>query len=354
MFWDTMASFHVRPTQNLPNGPYRLDQGVPRSFIRATVANLPDNGDLESPTEIKQLSTGIEKITPLGELLEPARTNHVLDSSFNRSFATNNWTETGEGENGSTIDADTADLIFKPTITTQSCKLTAGSPLGATSLRITTDTASLAAGTDFCVSVLHKDSTSGGTLGLRVRRNLDNNFWDESGGGSWSGSTVTNYFTERSEITLDRTLRIPIGVGASAIRVQCVADQVAGQVNNVYHVQLEDDSNRAYPTSPIVTTTATVTRNADDLEVESTDSGRRVWHINRGTLRFSFRPLWLAADFIADEIVRLVELRHDANNHYLISYKPNIPGRVRGRPYRYHKCLYRLRGVLDFGLITGA
>lgn len=282
LHWDTMLT--KKPFSGAADGIARLSGGK-RSFTRNSKAWFEDPSD----RRIVEATAGTEKYAADGELLESKQQNEILNSSF-KDGVSGSWTLEGTGINGSAIANDTVDLLFDSKVSANSCKMTAGNPLGGTDLAIRQTTASIPASTDMRFSVDHLDD-SGAALSWSLQRSSDSNWWNDSTPG-WQVGGVDNNFTVRSTKTRDKSAIIPTGASANTLTVRVKAKTTAGQINHVYHVQLE--RNR-FPTSRIVTQTAVVTREADTLEISNNSDGR-VWDPARGTFFCEIIPTWSSGD----------------------------------------------------------
>jgi hypothetical protein len=168
--------------------------------------------------------------TPLGLLVEGARTNELLHA---RNLSNAAWTKTNATAAltaiGITGAANSASLL-----TATAANATAIQPrtLGAAS-RV--------------FSVFLRRVTGSGPVELTV-----------NGGTGWTGVTITAAWARYALIVTGANPSVGIRL------------QTAGDVVEVDCAQLESSFN---PSSPIITTTATVTRNADDVTIANAVGG---------------------------------------------------------------------------------
>src|SRR5260221_2912302 len=263
---------------------------------------------------------GADKHDIEGDLFESSSQNEIIQSAFKNGTFTG-WTTSGTGSNGSAIAADSGDNLFA-TITdgsAQSVKFTAGNPVHAADMQVQgTATASQLATSIMTGSFWRKDD-SGQPLWFAIQRAFDNNWWRESD-QTWQAAKTWNPMTGGSSIPT-RYITKQINVGANATTLTPffglpTAGAVAGQVNHLYHVQIE---KKNYATSAIVTEATVVPRSADMLTVSNNTSARS-WPEDWGTFRCKSRPWWSTSALPAGAKMTLAYVQHDANNYDWLYY----------------------------------
>jgi hypothetical protein len=312
-FWDTGISEEAPSA--FGQGVARLDPGATRTFTRASNAWIENAAvAAQNSIQIAQIGEDIEKQAADGLLIEAAGTNEQIQSSF--ANAETGWTSAGEGSNGSAIAVDTSDLLFEDTVSGNSIKFTAGSPIHVADLTfIGTATSSITANSIVRASFDHKDD-SGSPLYYAIQRGSSDYYRDSD--QTWQGALTWNAMTAAT--TPHRHISKQIDIGTNNRTLQATlgiptATGVAGQINHLYHVQIELGD---YATSRILTSTATVTRSTDSLVV-SNDHPIRTWPVEQGTFFFQFIPEWSEAD-LAAEVKELFRAYYDDNNIDRIEY----------------------------------
>jgi hypothetical protein len=190
-----------------------------------------------------------------------------------------------------------------------------------------TASAAIAASSIVSVSVDHKDD-SGSPLYFAVQRGVDSKYV-KTDGVNWQAGKVWHAMT--TSLTPARYAFVQIDVGTSSTTLTVLvgvptASGVAGQINHLYHVQVEV---YPYPTSRIVTAAAAVTRAADSLTIENFH-GKRVWMNERGYAHLVFIPEWNSAD-VTGVSRFLWSAFYDANNSFKLFYSGGTSFKVRTR-----------------------
>lgn len=191
-----------------------------------------------------------------GLLMEGQRANELT-----RSSGVNGTTGLSVSGSG-TIATDATVLLFDPTVSPNSIKLTAGSPISANFLvQWGAATARLAANAKCVLSVDYRNAVAADKLYAVVQRAVDSKYWRESD-LSWQAAVTLNPLGTATAFA--RYVSAPIAVGAGAttltVSIGVPTTGTAGQVNWVGHVQLEQG---LWASSRIVTTTAAGIRAAD-------------------------------------------------------------------------------------------
>lgn len=316
--WDTMVS-ELTPDNNRDGVAYAsLGQRV---FARNAKAYIEDPAATkQGARSLVEVAVDKPKMAPLGELLEGARTNGLLRSSFVNGLT--GWTPSGAS---GSVAAATDRLLFLSAITPNSAKFTAGNPHSADLVLTSTATGSYSANTIVCVSAW-VESINGEPLKWRLQRSIDSWFWNDTS-GAWQSGAVDNDFnnlTVGSGIAhLCWSKAIDVGGGATTLTfsARLLSGGTASRVSYLYHAQIE---NGPYPTSVIVTTTAAVTRDADALYVTS-DHGARTWP-EQGHFRLQWNPLMATSGLTTGRILTLLDYYLDADNYVRLTYEQAITG----------------------------
>ena len=253
LLWDT-ACTDERNASARQGGVARMMKGIGFTFSRQSNAWPVNPSDT---TAITYCANNERAISQLGELLEEARTNECLRSSF--VSGTTGLTLAGTGTNGSAIAVDTADLFFDQATSPNSLKFTAGSPHAA-ELRATFPATASWATTPARVTIDHK-TDSGEGLYWRLQRSGDSNYWND-GTGAWQAGSVDNACAaSTSRDPANRTISKSVTMDATSRTLTLSAllqsGGTAGRISHLYHVQIEKGT---YPSSRIVTDAAAVTR----------------------------------------------------------------------------------------------
>jgi len=314
-FWDTMIS---EESPALSQGIARLDAGAGRVFTRASKAwGGNAAAAAQGITQIVEVLDDTELLATSGEQIEAAATNHLIQSSFKNG--TTGWTTSGTGSNGSAIATDTATLLFDSAVSGNSIKFTSGSPIHVADLYLqSTTTASIGASTVVTGSFDHLDD-SGAALSYAIQRGVDSKWWRDSD-QTWQVALTWNAMTvATSAVDRHRTKAIDVGAGATTLTLRVgvpTASGVAGQINHLYHAQIETGP---YATGRILTTTATYTRAAAVLKVENVH-GRRTLNNPQFSGHVQFLSEWSTSDLAAGATRWLFDIQYDADNKYRVFY----------------------------------
>jgi hypothetical protein len=298
LLWDTAWSRLA--TTSLEGGAARFSVSD-RTFERESVVYFASPADPTLVLRAKMHEPGLDYN---GELLEDEAYNWLLRSSV--VSGTTGLTLTGTGVNGSAIAADTTELLFDPEISGNSLKFTAGNPQANELVAKWPDTESLNVSVYdqfFRLSIDHLDD-SGATLYFRLKRLVDNQFWDDSG-STW-GSTVDNAITNSTTRARFKSKLIDLGGSNTVVQLEVLQQTggTASRVNRVFHVQLEDT---AYPTSRIVTDDVKLRRRTVDLRFVATNASNvDVYRQDQGTFLAEVTPYWDSADLLTASVDRTV------------------------------------------------
>lgn len=253
LLWDTGCT-DERNSSARQGGVARLRKGLGFTFSRQSNAWPVNPAD---STAVTYCANNERAISQTGELLEEARTNECLRSSF--ASGTTGLTLAGTGTNGSAIAVDTADLFFDQATTPNSLKFTAGSPHAA-ELRATFPATASWATTPARVTIDHKTDNGEG-LYWRLQRSGDSNYWNDSTGAWGAGSVDNACATSTSRNPSNRSISKSVTMDATSrtltLSVFLQSGGTASRVSHLYHVQIEKGT---YPSSRIVTDAAAVTR----------------------------------------------------------------------------------------------
>lgn len=291
LVWET--GYSRLDTARSESGTARFYPDVTRSFERASKVyhSSPADADLVVVTPMNEPAIGYD-----GELFEGSATNFLLRSSL--TSGTTGLTLTGTGVNGSAIAVDTVALLFDPDITPNSLKFTAGDPHTSDLEAQWPDTESINVATYgqyFRLSIDHLDD-SGATLYFRLKRLVDNNFWDDSG-STW-GSTVDNPITNATTRTRFKSKVIDLGGSNTVCQLEILQQSggTASRINRVFHVQLE---NTRYPSSRIVTDDTKDSRGPTGWEMIQVSDDRRCYWEEQGTVLAEVVLDWNSTDLTA-------------------------------------------------------
>jgi len=304
--WDVAKS--LKATSDLTEGIPRLDGGNTRTWSRGSSAWVYRADGMIAP-----VGSDSDKHDANGDLFEGESANEIIQSAFKNGAANvyTGWTQSGTGSNGSAIADDTADLLFDTTVASRSVKLTAGTPIHAADLQLqATATASFLANTILRASIWHRDD-SGYAAYWAAQRSVDSRWWRDSD-QTWQVAKTWNALAVSTSRARGKSKQIDVGAGATTVTVFVGIPTTgqAGQVNHVFHVQLEQ---KRFVTSTIATETVKYTRAADKL-TWSNNSACRAWIAQHATFRGRVRPWWDAAD-VATVNKTIFYVGHDANNY---------------------------------------
>jgi hypothetical protein len=276
-------------------GVLRILTGQTWTYTRASTAYVEDPGDghvIEASVDVEALDRG-------GWLAETERTNYILDSGFSRGIL-GNWT----GAGGASIITP-ASLLFDASLSRYAAELPS-----ATSGNITQ--AITSGGLQYWyLSVDHEDD-SGGALDWRLQRSSDSKYFN-AGTGAWDVAATVNFFATRTTRTRDYSGLIDAGAAAGNLTLRLRSSTSGDQ--RVYFVQLEPGR---WPTSRILTRTATVARTAGRLLV-SNNTAARAWNAARGTARITLVPWWTSSE-VGSTAFTLLWISYDANNSIRLWY----------------------------------
>ena len=317
-FRDTMSSDEVPSAQY--QGVLRLDPGAGRVFVRAETTAYIENPSaaLQGFTQLVRIGADQEKLSIMGpetiELIEPARTNSALRSSYFNGL-------TGITTAGaSTITADTtvAKLLFEALESPNSLKFTAGNPHGTDGTAAHPVTAAFAANDRIVVSYYHMDD-GGEALAIHIQKSGGgSDYWNDST-GAWAAGPINNSMPV-SSTRYARWISKVIDVGTGTPTITATIVQPSGgtvsRVNRGGHLQIELGRSA---TSPILTTTVAVARAADNLKIENF-TGKVVYDPARLSGAVDVVPNFNSADLAAGDVQNILRAYKDANNYDVLFY----------------------------------
>ncbi len=297
-------------------GQFRVyPPGVTRTITRASSMWVPQAGG-----SVVQVFENEEPLTLEGLLIETGAENEILDSAFRYGVDNGDWTLINEADNGSDVADDTGDLLFEPGVSLQSCKLTAGDPLGAVGIE---QDITIGAGDQALrhLSIDHKDD-SGEVLSIKVQRDSDSHYRTSLSVDSW----------DAAETYLD----LPLSQNAIARYVDCIhfsppaggivytiglyAKSAASQVNHIYQVDFVKGNFAKYATSRIVTGDGTsYSRVVTTCQISNANTAR-IWRNEKGTCYFRYIPQYDYDSPPTSIDKRLITLYHDGSNACYVIY----------------------------------
>lgn len=299
-FWDVGKT--DRNPGDYSDGIASLTSGGGRTFYRASSAWV-----LTPAGTIVKITSYIAKREPYGLLIEGQGANELLHNAF-KDGAFTGWTASGSGA----ITSDSSELLFDAATTAivRSVKLAAAATISTDLQLLSGATGTIPANTKCRVSFWHKDD-SGAALRYFVQRNVDSKYWRDSD-QSWQVAKTWNPLPVSTSRARHATKVMDVGTSATTLQVGLGVPTTGtpNQVNHAYHAQVE---KRPFATSAIVSTTAVFTREADQDLIQMA-AGSEEWPPGFGSARLKVRPLWNAADVLA-ELKTLLYAEHDPSNY---------------------------------------
>ena len=146
---------------------------------------------------------------------------------------------------------------------------------------------------------------------------LSDNLYFRASDSTWQVAATDNSQAIPSGLVVKEQFLARIDLGGTSVAVNITIKNTAGDTLRVYHLQVDTNP---WPSSPILTTTAEVTRASESYTI-SNNVGARVWPNTRGTLIIEGQPFWsLNDDNSIDHTV--VAVVYDASNWYKLYYDP--------------------------------
>ena len=246
-----------------------------------------------------------------GMVIEDARTNYLLESSFVAGVG--GWTESGGGAGAAIAAEAPADPLFDPTVSGNCLKVTMGDASSdhvAISLNAAVNIAGI-----HRLSIDHRDD-SGATFYWRMRRGSDTWFYRDDT-GAWQAGAFDNPMTVRTSRARD--VSKPIDFGASTginFTMRQLAGGSASRVNRIYHVQLED--GYAVTSRMVTGSVAGTTRALATYKYAHTTTKRGILPTN-GAWQGKWTPFFSSGDN-SSGTVTIWEIVFDANNLFRLQY----------------------------------
>ena len=286
------------------DGFARLDaSGAAREFARSSNAWSVDIGG-----QVKLRTPAKEKFETAGLLCESPRTNLQTRSSFVSGLT--GWSKNEDTGTG-TFAADTGDLLFESSVSTQSGRLTLDTALAEVDLLPPAIT--LATSTEYTFSLDYKTEGSS-AIGIKIQNTSTGNWLQAN--GTWTAienDQVLNAATSPSRYAL--TFTSEASGTAYQVTIKCT-NVSAGERVWVYHTQVEAG---AWASSRIVTDASTYERLGDDLRIRNDSTlSQRIFPVDKFTAEILFTPQWNSGDVDARQV--LWELYHDANNQIRLQH----------------------------------
>ena len=251
-------------------GVLTVGKAPARAYTRDGYAWVPD---VVSGLYVR-IDPNQEKLSTLGNLLEPYARNELARSSF--VSGTTGLTLSGTAVNGSAIAVDTAAayMMFDTTVTVNSLKFTAGSPHAADLYAQWPAFTTPGAINNFFSGWHYDDNAE--ALKWAAQRSSDSKWWNDTA-STWDVGIVWNSFALSGAgfVRGDSKAILMPAAGTVTFRVGLPSGGTASRKNHLYHVQCEswiyiDNAKRSAGgvTTPIVTdATAGLFRGADILRV---------------------------------------------------------------------------------------
>ena len=293
LFWDA-ARTDKRNSGARQDGVARIIKssgvGAEAKFTRPSKAWIENPAD---PTSVVECAQAERAINQTGEYLEEKRTNLIARSSG--VSGTTGLSIFGAGTNGSSITADTTDLLFGSETSPSSLKFTAGTPHTA-HLYLVWSTATISASSEVRVSLDYKIDNGESFYWQLVRSSGATTYWDDANGVWTAGTTNTNLPAVNPRSAASRFISKKINVGLVDVTLTLYLFQwsggTSGRISHLYHAQVEVG---AFATSRIVTDGAAVTRERSELSHPVTTAAK-IYDPALGTFFCEFTPEWSSAD----------------------------------------------------------
>ena len=238
-----------------------------------------------------------------GRLSEGQAINTVLNSAFVDGLTS--WSTVA----GAPALDSSSPQYWDPTITNQHLYLT----------NDTIEQAGIVAAAGWQRFMLAHFEDVADELQVRLLRASDGWSWDPVSGTWVAGSTL---ITIPSRLVWTEDLIGPIDQTAGSTTYTIRLQTAAGHGSHVALAQLElAQHGKGWSSSPIVTTTAAVTRVANSLK-ENNDAANRKIRGSRGCVRARLIPFFSSADLVTGSRLYVFAVTHDANNWIRLYYDP--------------------------------
>jgi len=284
--------------------PY-IDLGGGRTISRNQKAYVLKSAD---DTLYAEVPVDKEKWDPLGWRVEGGSdVNRLLNSSFSQGSGSTftNWTPTAGGTGS--IAEDTTNYLFDASGLRRAAVLSQGSSGTEVVAQTTGSTADAYVRARAIGNQLATASSGSGVVFFRIQRSSDSKYWND-GAGTWDVTTISNVLSNNVVGKFDWISKlIPTsGTNTYTCTVGFLVSGNGGQVV-LQEVELRTGTQVQMNAvrSPLVTTSATVTRTVDTLTVRN-DSSVRWWDPTvGGTIILRLKTLWDHND-LADGAVKAV------------------------------------------------
>ena len=244
--------------------------------------------------------------------------NWILNSTFSQGSGTTftSWTNS-TGATG-TLAEDTADYLIDASGLRRSLKCNA--PAAGDTALVYQTTGTVTASRTVCVRLWYKNDSGTDTIGWRLKRSVDNWYWNE-GGATWQAGAIFNGATLSSSRAVFRSSAFSIGGSNATLELTVGLNSVAAAaVAHVYaaEVQTFEDAGSSithwFRRDILPTTTAVVTREKDQTVIPNSPDFR-VLSATRGYARVDVTLLFSHSD-MADSTACGVLMRSFALYYY--------------------------------------
>jgi hypothetical protein len=300
------------PSSAWESGNARLDRGAvtARTYTRASLGWIgdPASGLVRERAIDSQMMTGLSLFSAAGRVIERASLNYLKQCAGSLT----GWSTTGtvalEATSGigstSDVAADATTCFWATAVVANCVKLgTAASTFSRTTSAIPNQ----------FIRLWAVVSSEGAQPVLwQFQRLSDNKYWRDSD-STWQVAATDNQWSLNGPTQLVKSKVIDLG--GAGVAASLTFKNTAADTARLF--QLQVDTN-PWVGSPILTTTAEVTRSAG-LYAINNDTGQRTWPNTRGTLICEGQPWWDKADDTATRHT-LFSVTYDASNWYKLYY----------------------------------
>lgn len=230
-----------------------------------------------------------EKWSPDGLLVEGGGdTNRLLNSSFSQGSGSSftNWTPAAGGSG--TIAEDLANYLFDAAGLRRACSLSQGASGFENVAQTTGSTSDAYVRARIIGNMLAAASSGFGQVFYRIQRSSDSRYWNDFT-AAWEVTTTSNVVANAVVGPFEWLSKLIPTSGSNTYTVTVgFLLTGTGGVAVIQQVELRTgtQAQMAAMRSPLVTTSAAVTRTADDLVLQN-NATTRIWSPDRGTALFS-------------------------------------------------------------------